>query len=132
MFLIPIVYRRLGDLHQCWLLLERNGMHAMEGNAEAAATFAAENGLEQRSELIVVPALNTTLLDIAVSPALAEFYTWAEVAGGGQPMREVWRPFLWSPAIAKGLEEISIGEGLTVAAVLEAYFKSQRVDTIVK
>lgn len=126
MYLIPIVCRRLGDLYQCWLLLERNGTHAMQGDAEAAATFAAENGLEQRGEPIVVPALGATLLDITPTDALAEFYTWAEV-GQGQPMREAWRPFLWSPAVAKGLEEISIGEGLTVAAVLEAYLKSQHV-----
>lgn len=125
MFLIPIVCRRLGDLHQCWLLLERNGTHAMEASAEDAAVFAVENGLEQRVTPIAVPALGVTLLDIAVSPALAEFYTWTDVANGGQPMREVWRPFLWSPAVAKGLEEISIAEGLTVATVLGGYFAAR-------
>lgn len=94
----------------------------MEASAEDAAVFAAENGLEQRATPMIVPSLGATLLDIAVSPALADFYTWAEISQADQPMREVWRPFLWSPAVAKGLEEISIGEGLTVAAVLGAYF----------
>ncbi len=128
MFLIPIVCRRLGDLYQCWLLLERNGTHAMVATADDAAAFAAENGLEQRGEPIVVPALGANLLDIAPTDALAEFYTWAEVSqAAGQPMREAWRPFLWSPAVAKGLEEISIGEGLTVAAILRAYFAQKGV-----
>ena len=94
----------------------------MEGTPETAATFADENGLEATAAPIAVPALDTILLPIRPTPALADFYVWADALC--QPMREVWRPFLWSPAAGLGAGlDIPVGDGLTVAAVLEAFFR---------
>lgn len=96
-----------------------------------ASTFAEENGLETNGSPIV--AAGFTLLDIKLTPVLADFYLWADVVAG-EPMREVWRPFLWSTGslnLAAGLD-LSLGDGLTVASVLEAYFKPRRVESIDK
>ena len=99
MLLIPMVRRLIiktadTTIWQIWLLLERNGTHTMSvGSAEEADAFAAENGLTIVKRWIEGDSI---FLDIATTPSLAEFYTWSEIAPGQQPMREVWRPFVWS------------------------------------
>jgi hypothetical protein len=130
MYLVPIVCRKLTEvsgsiLYQCWLLLERNGTYAMSvRESEEGSVFAAENGLECARTAQVGSIL---FLEVRPTPSLADFYTWSELAPQQQPMRECWRPFLWSvPDIGgnDGLKEIEIGPS-SVFSVLESFFGSK-------
>ena len=109
MFLVPIVetikeQKPNYTLYQFWILLERNGTHLMEvASATAATEFAAENNLEVMTSHEVADCI---FLKIRPTPALADFYTWDEVAPGTLPMRELWRPFLWTgPTDALGIHK---------------------------
>ena len=140
MLLAPILCRTLQEkgthtLYQCWILMERNGTYGMTvASKEEAAAFAALNEITVRDTHVVG---DTILLDVAPSSELAQFYTWSEIQlgqGHGQPMCEVWRPFIWTwtahnpdfdaLGIRKGLAEIRLSETETVASVLLAYFRS--------
>ena len=128
MLFIPILGRELqrkGEdvLSQFWLLLERNGTYGMSvDTVEEAREFALMNGLEyERLEI----RGDIVFLEVKQTAALADFYTWKEVAPNEQPMREVWRPFLWSNNNAfgfqKDLGEILLSEKKSVRDVLEAW-----------
>lgn len=129
MYLVPIVeipqVSKEGlSLVKCWLLLERNGTHLMSvsGLAEAAE-FAAENGLTLEKQTVCGDII---FQKVSPTVALTDFYTWAEVAPGQQPMREAWRPFVWSwPDLGcnEALKAVEIGP-YSVGAVLEKYFSN--------
>lgn len=130
MYLVPIVRRTVVEksgqqIIQCWLLLERNGTHLMSvGSAEEGAAFATENDLTVTRTVVAGDLL---FLDIAPMPALGDFYTWAEVAPGQQPMREVWRPFLWSvPDLGsnEALKSMEVGPK-SVGDILQCFFDSK-------
>ena len=82
-------------LNQYWIFLERNGTYCMEiTSIDSAKTFAEENGLP----LIKEPVQIGDLIFLFIEPnsiELQSFYTWDEIHPSDQPMREVWRPFLW-------------------------------------
>ena len=87
------------------------------GGPEEAVAFAAENELTVHSTHVYN---DHAYLEIAPSDALTEFYTWADVTPGQQPLREVWRPFVWSaPDVGcnEALETVELGP-LTVADIL--------------
>lgn len=129
MFLIPIVCRKRvetasGVIYQCWLLLERNGTYCIAG--DDAIAFATENGLDLEGIFTIGECV---LMAVKPTPALLDFYSWAEVPQTQQPMRECWRSFLWSvPNVGMndGLKEIEIGPG-SVHAVLQTYFQAGAV-----
>ena len=138
MLLAPILCRTLQEkatytLYQCWILMERNGTYGLAVTSkEEAAEFAALNEITVRETRALG---DTILLDVAPSSELAQFYTWSEIQlGQGQPMCEVWRPFIWTwtagnpdfdaLGIRKGLAEIRLSDTETVASVLLAYFRS--------
>jgi hypothetical protein len=104
--------------HQFWLLLERNGTHLMTvDTVEEANAFVKENGLVAKRTWATD---DTIYIEIASCGSLADFYTWSDVMPGQHPLREVWRPFVWSsPDIGcnEALEQVEIGPK-TVAAVL--------------
>ena len=134
MLLAPILCRTLQEkgtytLYQCWILMERNGTYGLSAaDATEAAEFATLNDITVRESRVVG---DTILLDVAPSSDLAQFYTWSEIQPG-QPLCEVWRPFLWTwtaekpdfdaLGIRKGLADIRLSETETVASVLMAYF----------
>jgi len=111
--------------------MERNGTYGLSAaDVTEAAEFAALNDITVRGSRV---AGDIILLDVAPSSDLAQFYTWSEIQlGQGQPMCEVWRPFLWTwtagnpdfdaLGIRKGLADIRLSETETVASVLLAYF----------
>ena len=132
MLFIPILGRELhrrgeDTLYQFWLLLERNGTYGMSVESlEEAREFAEANGLEyERLEI----QDGIVFLQVKQTPSLADFYTWQEVAPNEQPMREVWRPFLWSGGntfgFQKDLGEILLSEKKCVRDVLQAFEASK-------
>ena len=100
MYLIPILTAPIKEMKttsivQIWMFLERNGTHCIEiDSVEEAAKFAEMNGFP----LFHPPVRQGELVFLFVDPKCKElesFYTWTEIQPGEQPMREVWRPFLW-------------------------------------
>lgn len=120
-------------VHQCWILLERNGSAAIEiTSVEAAVQFAAENEItlaapaHQVGEFVILPVN-------PIHTALENFYTWSEVAPGDLPMREVWRPFLWLVGKDGGgdiwganaqLKTIEVAPGVSVEDALKNHFRT--------
>jgi hypothetical protein len=116
---------------QIWVLLERNGNHcASVNNTEEAMQWATENDIPLKGE----PTLSDTLLFLPVdgtSPDLDAFYTWNETLPEEQPMRTVWRPFLWvtdnSNADSWGtnihLSQIAVADGKSVYDVILEWTK---------
>lgn len=105
MYLVPILMKpvnelKTGLLQQIWIFLERNGTYCMEiSSLEEAKEFAEENGFPLMKEPVVVG----DLIFLFIEPKCKElqsFYTWGEIHPGDQPMREVWRPFLWVDAVS--------------------------------
>jgi hypothetical protein len=121
MFIVPYLARQLPNgLQQVWLFLERNGTHLIEIDASTAAAYAATNGLgagpiKQVGDLLFLPVS----ID---EPGLAEFYSWREVVPGTLPLKEVWRPFIWSAATDLGvnglLQDIQLSQTHTAFSVL--------------
>ena len=122
MFLVPYLIRTLpNEIQQVWLFLERNGTHLMETESvEAAVAFATANGLgagatKQEGDLLFLQVS-------AAEPGLSEFYAWRDIVPGTLPLKEVWRPFLWSMNPELGvnapLQEIKLAPGHTVLSVL--------------
>jgi hypothetical protein len=96
MYVIPILIQKVNDSVQlCWILLERNGAACIQVNSlEEAVAFANEN------EIIAAgpPLVKNDYVFIPVDSYktyLPAFYSWSEVMQNEQPMREVWRPFVW-------------------------------------
>lgn len=122
MFLVPYLLRSLpNDIQQVWLFLERNGTHLMETESAAAATaFATANGLGAGPAKQVGDIL--FLQVSAAEPGLSEFYAWRDIVPGTLPLKEVWRPFLWSSNPELGvnvpLQEIKLAPGHTAYSVL--------------
>ncbi len=97
-------------------------------SANDAVPFADENGIAVKH---VHATPQAVYMEVQPSATLADFYTWAEITPGQQPMQECWRPFLWSsPNIGSndGLKEIELGPG-SVFSILEGYF-GLRVDGV--
>ncbi len=91
------------------------------GTVEDALQMAAENGIPLSGPPCVVGSLLLLPTD-PTSEELATFYSWPEIRPGDVPMRETWRPFLWSEdeewGVNTGLQEIALGGGHTVFSVV--------------
>jgi hypothetical protein len=109
MFCIPYIWKELPtapELVQVWLFLERNGTQAIQiADEQEGYAMAAENGIPLAGPgRLVEPDLLLLPVD-ANSDELKLFYTWSEVRPHEVPMRELWRPFVWSLNSAWGSNE---------------------------
>jgi hypothetical protein len=78
------------------MFLDRNGTQLLSCSDEAEGREFLEANDLQVEELVKVG----DCLFATVNPDtnLDQFYTWREVLPGSIPMKELWRPFLWSTA----------------------------------
>jgi hypothetical protein len=136
MYLFPIFTKTLHSeegltFQQIWMLLERNGNHcASVNNLEEVIQWASDNDVPMKGE----PILSGPFLFLPVdgtSTDLDAFYTWNETSPEEQPMRTVWRPFVWvtgdSNADSWGtnthLSQITIADGKSVYDVIMEWTK---------
>jgi len=136
MYIIPIIVRPLETtfdtiIRQVWLFLERNGTHCMTANSAKEATeFAAANEIPLTGAPII--SENFIYLPVDSTADLSSFYMWSEIRPNEQPMKEVWRSFLWIVrndceedvwGTNKFLKDIFIAGSDSVYTVLEDYFR---------
>lgn len=134
--MVPIFHKTINSfdgttMRQVWLLLERNGTFCSSvDSVEDAATYAAENDIP----LTGTPFLKGGAVFLPVdstSTLLDQFYTWNETRPDEQPMRTVWRPFIWITANNSDsdvwgtnvhLKDVLVGNCLSVFQVITDYF----------
>ena len=134
--MVPIFYKTINSfdattMRQVWLLLERNGTFCSSvESVEDAATYATENEIP----LAGAPFLRGGAVFLPVDSAstlLDQFYTWNETRPDEQPMRTVWRPFIWITANNSDsdvwgtnvhLKDVLVGNGLSVFQIITDYF----------
>ena len=135
--MVPIFYKTINSfdattMRQVWLLLERNGTFCSSvESVEDAATYATENEIP----LAGAPFLRGGAVFLPVDSAsslLDQFYTWNETRPDEQPMRTVWRPFIWITANNSDsdvwgtnvhLKDVLVGNGLSVFQIITDYFE---------
>jgi Tfp pilus assembly protein PilZ len=95
-------------------------------SVEDATTYAAENEIP----LAGAPFLKGGAVFLPVDSAstlLDQFYTWNETRPDEQPMRTVWRPFIWITANNSDsdvwgtnvhLKDVLVGNGLSVFQII--------------
>jgi hypothetical protein len=131
MFVIPVLavpLQNVINIVQVWMFLERNGTHAIEVEGkEEALSFAEQNGFQILGEPVVRGDIIFLLIDPKCKD-LGSFYTWSEITPSQQPMKEVWRPFLWVKAAEdlwgtnQYLNEIMLTKDRSVYNVVSALF----------
>jgi hypothetical protein len=99
MYIVPIVYKEIEtnskySLIKCALLLDRNGTSCISNNTNLEE-FCKTN------ELVIIgePITINDIVFVRINPEktdLSTFYTWSEVAPASQPMKELWRYFIWN------------------------------------
>lgn len=134
MHVVPIFERVLNSteditIKQIWTLLERNGTYCSSvQTVDDALTYAAENEIP----LTGAPVVSTHFIFLPVdstSALLDTFYTWNETQPDEQPMRTVWRPFVWISNSGSNdvwgtniyLQDINIGNNLSVFELVNEY-----------
>jgi len=134
MYVIPIFEKVVNALdtttiRQFWMLLERNGTYCTSVETlEDAVTYATDNDIPLASEPVVADPFIFLPVD-SKAPALDLFYTWNETRTDEQPMRAVWRPFLWVYDTAQEdiwgtnayLRQIVVADKKSVGDVLSTY-----------
>jgi len=138
MYIIPIIVKPIETTYdtvikQVWVFLERNGTHCMIVNSvKEAKEFAVTNEFPLTGAPIV--SGNFIYLPVDSTADLSSFYLWNEVRPTEQPMKEVWRSFLWIVmknshedvwGTNKFLKDIFIAGNNSVYGVIEGYFKTQ-------
>jgi len=136
MYIIPIIVKPIETTYdtvikQVWMFLERNGTHCMTVNSiKEAKEFATMNEIPLTGAPIV--SGNFIYLPVDSSADLSSFYQWNEIRLNEQPMKEVWRSFLWIVlknsdedvwGTNKFLKDIFIAGNESVYGVIEGYFK---------
>jgi hypothetical protein len=138
MYVVPIFQRMLNskegvDIKQIWTLLERNGTYCSSvETVEDALAYAKENEIPLNGEPLVSAHFIFLPVD-STSPLLDGFYTWNETQPDEQPMRTVWRPFVWiSNSISKDvwgtniyLKDFNIGNNLSIFDLVNEYFENK-------
>lgn len=133
--MVPIFTKAINSIdttsiQQIWILLERNGTHCTSvETVEDAVAYATDNDIPLVGEPIVKEPFIYLPVD-GKSPELDLFYTWNETRLDEQPLRAVWRPFLWiSDATQEDiwgtnvyLSDIHIADKKSVSDVLLNYF----------
>ena len=85
------------------MLLDRNGTFCTSiETIEDAQAYATENVIPLSAPPVAVNGF-VFLLVKQTSSLLDQFYTWNETPPDEQPMRTVWRPFLW--VVSSNLED---------------------------
>jgi hypothetical protein len=130
MFVIPVLavpLQNVINIVQVWMFLERNGSHAIEvEDKEEALIFAEQNGFQILGEPVVRGDIVFLLIDPKCKD-LGSFYTWSEITPSQQPMKEVWRPFLWVKAAEdlwgtnQYLNEIMLTKDKSVYSLLNSF-----------
>lgn len=124
------------NLVKCALFLEKNGTACLALNdskdpIESAKEFLQNNEIYTLGE----PVLSENFIYVSVDPVktdLSSFYNWSEIIPSSQPMKEVWRQFIWNMNDPDSwgtnvyLDSIDLGP-LNVGQILRGYFKTLRV-----
>jgi len=145
MYVIPIFTKTINSidtalLQQIWMLLERNGTFCTYvETVEDAVAYATENEIPLQGQPIVVDSVIYLPVD-GKSPALDLFYTWNETRMDEQPMRAVWRPFVWITNPAQEdiwgtnmyLDRVEIAKGKTVLDIIKGWQALTKGETAVK
>jgi hypothetical protein len=127
MYVVPIFERLInsmegGHMKQIWILLERNGTYCSSvETVEDAVSYANENDIPILGEPVKTNNFIFLYVD-STSPLLDQFFSWNETLPDEQPMRTVWRPFLWISndssedvwGVNMYLKDIQIGHNLSV------------------
>jgi hypothetical protein len=136
MFIIPVIIKTIQTndditIKQVWLFLERNGTECITVDSlKTANEFIKVNDIPVTGKLIVSEPYIYAPVDSNAD--LSSFYLWNEIQQHEQPMKEVWRSFLWivgnnSEDDMWGtnvfLKDILIGGNHSVYNVIEGYFK---------
>jgi hypothetical protein len=137
MYVIPIFHRTVNSfdetlIQQVWMLLERNGTFCTSiETIEDAQAYATENDIPLSAPPVAVNGF-VFLLVKQSSPLLDQFYTWNETPPDEQPMRAVWRPFLWVINSNSGddiwgtntiLKDIFLGNSLSAFNIIHEYIR---------
>ena len=99
MFIIPIIVKNIQKnddtiIRQVWLFLERNGTQCITVDSlKSAQDFIRQNEFPLQGDLIV--SGNFIYAPVNSKADLSSFYLWNEIRQNEQPMKEVWRSFLW-------------------------------------
>jgi hypothetical protein len=114
------------------MLLERNGTFCTSiETIEDAQAYATENDIPLSAPPVAVNGF-VFLLVKQSSPLLDQFYTWNETPPDEQPMRAVWRPFLWVINSNSGddiwgtntiLKDIFLGNSLSAFNIIHEYIR---------
>jgi hypothetical protein len=137
MYVVPIFERVLNSMEdicikQVWTLLERNGTYCSSvETVEDAVAYATENEIPLNGPPVVSSHFIFLPVD-STSTLLDTFYTWNETQPDEQPMRTVWRPFVWiSKCSCKDvwgtnvyLKDINIGNNLSIFELVNEYFET--------
>jgi len=136
MYIIPIIVKTIKEesdhtIQQVWIFLERNGTHCISvGSLQEANEFLKINEIPCSKAPLISGPLIYAPVDSAAD--LSSFYVWSEVSLSQQPMKEVWRSFLWVRGSNSDediwgtnqfLKEISIAGSDSVHTVIGGYFK---------
>ena len=141
MYIVPIVHTEINtntkyNLINCGLFLDKNGTSCISlGNCsnpiETANEFLSINGFFPKSP----PTLLDTIVLVEIDPVktdLNSFYKWSEVLPTTQPVKEVWRYFVWNNHTPDTwgtnmyLDSIDISP-YSVGHILKGYFKTKCV-----
>jgi hypothetical protein len=99
MYIVPIIHAEIQtdekySLIKCAMLLDRNGSSCLLNNS-SVKEFCMSNELIIEGEPLVINNLTFVRIN-PVQTNLETFYTWSEVTPASQPMKEVWRYFIWN------------------------------------
>ncbi len=116
-------------MKQIWILLERNGTYCSSvETVEDAVSYANENDIPILGEPVKTNNFIFLYVD-STSPLLDQFFSWNETLPDEQPMRTVWRPFLWISndssedmwGVNTHLKEIEVGHNISVFDLIVEY-----------
>ena len=121
------------DLVKCALFLEKNGTACLSLNDSKDPIKSAKEFLEN-NEIYTLgePVLSDKIIYVSVDHVktdLSSFYNWSEIIPSSQPMKEVWRQFIWNMNDPDSwgtnvyLDSVEIGP-LNIGQILRGYFKT--------
>ena len=137
MYVVPIFERVInsmegGEMKQIWVLLERNGTYCSSVETlEDATTYANENDIPILGQ--PVKSKNFIFLHVdSASHLLDQFFSWNETSPDEQPMRTVWRPFLWISndssedvwGVNTHLKDVQVGQSVSAFDLIVEYIQS--------
>ena len=137
MYIIPIFTKTIKadadhSIEQVWIFLERNGAHCISvGSLQEATEFLKINEIPCSAAPLV--SQQFIYATVPADSDLSSFYVWSDIKLNEQPMKEVWRSFLWIRVLNSEedvwgtnqfLKEIRIAGSDSVHTIIGGYFKS--------